>query len=60
MNELINKKVKIFFATPNGELVFNCVVNSVDEIFIHFTDKYNKKYSFRISEIRQIEYLEER
>lgn len=58
MNLEIGHSYKIILKINNYTLTYTCVVTSVDENFISFTDKFGKEFTYNKNLIIQIERLE--
>lgn len=55
MKDLIGKRIKIVVNSTGEDLTFTAIVNQVSDSHITFTDKFNKRYKFLITLVKEVE-----
>ncbi len=59
MNLIVGKRYKISLSIGGKILTYSCIVESVDEIFVCFIDKYDHEYNYNKSLIISYAEIEE-
>lgn len=54
MEQYVGKKVILRVDVGGAVLAYNAFITKVDNTHIHFTDKYNETFSYRIQDILEI------